>query len=36
MNMRELDDLIDEWPNLRIQNVFSKMSKTQGEVRWLV
>ena len=24
----------DEWPDLRMQNVFPKMSKTQGEVRW--
>ena len=24
----------EEWPNLRMQNVFPKMSKTQGEVRW--
>jgi formyl-CoA transferase len=24
----------DEWPELRMQNVFPKMSKTQGEVRW--
>ena len=23
-----------EWPNLKMQNVFPKMSKTQGEVRW--
>jgi len=24
----------DEWPDLKMQNVFPKMSKTQGEVRW--
>ena len=24
----------EEWPELRMQNVFPKMSKTQGEVRW--
>ena len=24
----------DEWPNLKMQNVFPKMSKTQGEIRW--
>jgi len=24
----------DEWPDLRMQNVFPKMSRTQGEVRW--
>ena len=24
----------EEWPDLRMQNVFPKMSKTQGEVRW--
>ena len=23
-----------EWPNLKMQNVFPKMSKTQGEIRW--
>ena len=23
-----------EWPDLKMQNVFPKMSKTQGEVRW--
>ena len=23
-----------EWPNLKMQNVFPKMSRTQGEVRW--
>ncbi len=24
----------ERWPNLKMQNVFPKMSKTQGEVRW--
>lgn len=24
----------EEWPDLRMQNVFPKMSKTQGEIRW--
>jgi formyl-CoA transferase len=24
----------DRWPNLKMQNVFPKMSKTQGEIRW--
>lgn len=24
----------DEWPNLKMQNIFPKMSKTQGEIRW--
>ena len=24
----------DEWPGLKMQNVFPKMSRTQGEVRW--
>ena len=32
------DAIIDtptvEWPELKMQNVFPKMSKTQGEVRW--
>ena len=23
-----------EWPELKMQNVFPKMSKTQGEIRW--
>jgi formyl-CoA transferase len=23
-----------EWPNLKMQNIFPKMSKTQGEIRW--
>lgn len=24
----------EEWPELKMQNVFPKMSKTQGEIRW--
>jgi len=24
----------DEWPDLKMQNIFPKMSKTQGEIRW--
>ena len=24
----------EKWPNLKMQNVFPKMSKTQGQVRW--
>ena len=24
----------EEWPDLKMQNVFPKMSRTQGEVRW--
>jgi len=24
----------DKWPDLKMQNVFPKMSKTQGEIRW--
>ena len=24
----------EEWPNLKMQNVFPRMSKTQGEIRW--
>ncbi|MCH9695972.1 MAG: CoA transferase [Gammaproteobacteria bacterium] len=24
----------EEWPQLKMQNVFPKMSKTQGEIRW--
>jgi crotonobetainyl-CoA:carnitine CoA-transferase CaiB-like acyl-CoA transferase len=32
------DAIIDmpskEWPDLKMQNIFPKMSKTQGEVRW--
>jgi len=29
-----IDTPTDEWPNLKMQNIFPKMSKTQGEVRW--
>lgn len=29
-----IDMPTDEWPNLKMQNIFPKMSKTQGEVRW--
>lgn len=29
-----IDTPTDEWPNLKMQNVFPKMSRTQGEVRW--
>lgn len=29
-----IDMPTEEWPNLKMQNVFPKMSKTQGEVRW--
>jgi crotonobetainyl-CoA:carnitine CoA-transferase CaiB-like acyl-CoA transferase len=29
-----IDTPTTEWPNLKMQNVFPKMSKTQGEVRW--
>ena len=29
-----IDTPTEEWPNLKMQNVFPKMSKTQGEVRW--
>jgi crotonobetainyl-CoA:carnitine CoA-transferase CaiB-like acyl-CoA transferase len=29
-----IDVPTEEWPNLKMQNVFPKMSKTQGEVRW--
>ncbi|HNP65039.1 MAG TPA: CaiB/BaiF CoA-transferase family protein [Woeseiaceae bacterium] len=24
----------DEWPDLKMQNIFPRMSKTQGEIRW--
>ena len=24
----------EEWPDLKMQNIFPKMSKTQGEIRW--
>ena len=29
-----IDMPTEEWPDLKMQNVFPKMSKTQGEVRW--
>ena len=29
-----VDTPTPEWPNLKMQNVFPKMSKTQGEIRW--
>lgn len=29
-----VDTPTDEWPQLKMQNVFPKMSKTQGEIRW--
>ena len=29
-----IDVPTEDWPNLKMQNVFPKMSKTQGEVRW--
>lgn len=29
-----IDTPTEEWPQLKMQNVFPKMSKTQGEVRW--
>ena len=29
-----VDTPTDEWPDLKMQNVFPKMSKTQGEIRW--
>ena len=29
-----IDTPTEEWPDLKMQNVFPKMSKTQGEVRW--
>ncbi|MEM8684677.1 MAG: CaiB/BaiF CoA-transferase family protein [Pseudomonadota bacterium] len=35
---RARDAIVDtptaEWPDLKMQNVFPKMSKTQGEIRW--
>jgi len=35
-NAREaiIDTPTEQWPDLKMQNVFPKMSKTQGEVRW--
>ena len=29
-----IDVPTEKWPNLKMQNVFPKMSKTQGEIRW--
>jgi crotonobetainyl-CoA:carnitine CoA-transferase CaiB-like acyl-CoA transferase len=29
-----IDTPTDEWPDLKMQNVFPKMSRTQGQVRW--
>lgn len=29
-----VDTPTDAWPNLKMQNIFPKMSKTQGEIRW--
>ena len=29
-----IDTPTEEWPDLKMQNIFPKMSKTQGEVRW--
>ena len=29
-----VDTPTDDWPDLKMQNVFPKMSKTQGEIRW--
>jgi formyl-CoA transferase len=29
-----VDTPTEEWPDLKMQNVFPKMSKTQGEIRW--
>lgn len=29
-----VDTPTKEWPNLKMQNIFPKMSKTQGEIRW--
>ena len=29
-----IDTPTEQWPDLKMQNVFPKMSKTQGEVRW--
>lgn len=30
-----IDTPTEQWPDLKMQNVFPKMSKTQGEVRWI-
>ncbi len=29
-----VDTPTEDWPDLKMQNVFPKMSKTQGEIRW--
>ena len=29
-----VDTPTEEWPELKMQNIFPKMSKTQGEIRW--
>ena len=29
-----VDTPTEQWPNLKMQNVFPRMSKTQGEIRW--
>jgi crotonobetainyl-CoA:carnitine CoA-transferase CaiB-like acyl-CoA transferase len=29
-----VDTPTEEWPGLKMQNIFPKMSKTQGEIRW--
>lgn len=29
-----VDTPTDEWPQLKMQNIFPRMSKTQGEIRW--
>jgi len=29
-----VDTPTERWPQLKMQNVFPKMSKTQGEIRW--
>ena len=29
-----IDTPTEDWPELKMQNVFPKMSKTQGEIRW--
>jgi len=29
-----VDTPTEQWPNLKMQNIFPKMSKTQGEIRW--
>ncbi|MDX1515880.1 MAG: CoA transferase [Woeseiaceae bacterium] len=29
-----VDTPTDDWPNLKMQNIFPRLSKTQGEIRW--